>query len=47
MRWACLAHLSETNNRPEVALQTHRQILEDRFPLHVASRTRAGDVLEV
>jgi len=46
MQWACLAHLSEDNNDPEVALQTHRKILGDRFPLHVAGRYEATDVLE-
>jgi len=38
LRWACLAHLSATNNTPELALATHRQILGDGLPLHVASR---------
>jgi phosphoribosyl 1,2-cyclic phosphodiesterase len=47
MRWACLAHLSETNNRPELALATHRQILEDRFPLFLAGRHEPSEVLEV
>ncbi len=47
LKWACLGHLSEENNDPEVALGTHRQILGDRFPLHVASRYRATEVFEV
>ncbi len=47
MEWACLAHLSEENNDPELALRTHRDVLGDRFPLHVASRYRAGDVMEL
>ncbi|MHC4400336.1 MAG: MBL fold metallo-hydrolase [Planctomycetota bacterium] len=47
MRWACLAHLSEENNHPEVALDTHRQILGNRLPLHVAGRYEATDVFEV
>ncbi len=47
MQWACLAHLSEENNDPELALHTHRRVLGERFPLHVASRYRVGDVLEL
>jgi len=27
LQWACLAHLSEENNYPELALQTHRRVL--------------------
>lgn len=38
LQWACLAHLSEDNNRPELALHTHRQVLGQAFTLHVASR---------
>jgi phosphoribosyl 1,2-cyclic phosphodiesterase len=47
MRWACLAHLSESNNAPDIALDTHREILGGRFPLHVATRYHVSDVLEV
>jgi phosphoribosyl 1,2-cyclic phosphodiesterase len=47
MKWACLAHLSEQNNQPELALETHRHVLAGRFPMHVASRYEAGGVLEV
>ncbi|MFH0963978.1 MAG: MBL fold metallo-hydrolase, partial [Planctomycetota bacterium] len=47
LRWACLAHLSEENNRPELALRTHREILGDRLTLHVASRYGPIGPLEV
>lgn len=47
LQWACLAHLSEQNNDPKLALRTHREILGHRLPLHVASRYHATDVLEV
>ncbi len=47
MKWACLAHLSENNNQPELALQTHRRILGNGLPLRVASRYRATGVLEL
>ena len=47
MQWACLAHLSQENNDPEVALRTHRKALGDRFPLHVATRYEATEMLYV
>ena len=47
MRWACLAHLSEQNNDPHLALRTHRAVLGDGLDLHLASRYRASEVLEV
>lgn len=47
LKWACLAHLSAENNDPDLALRTHRRILGDRFPLFVAGRYAATDVLEV
>ena len=43
----CLGHLSEANNNPELALQTHREILGNRVPLFIAGRYRATDMLEV
>lgn len=47
LRWACLAHLSENNNSPEVALQTHAQLLPHGFPIHIAGRYEATEVFEV
>lgn len=47
LRWACLAHLSEHNNEPAVALKTHREVLGNRLPLFVASRYEASGVFEV
>jgi phosphoribosyl 1,2-cyclic phosphodiesterase len=47
LRWTCLGHLSAQNNTPELALRTHRQVLGTGFPLLVASRYNAGEVLEV
>jgi phosphoribosyl 1,2-cyclic phosphodiesterase len=47
LRWACLAHLSEENNSPRRAIRTHRRILGDGLPLHIASRYEATDVLEL
>ncbi len=47
MQWVCLGHLSEENNHAEIAMETHRKILGDRLPLHVASRHRVSEVLRL
>jgi phosphoribosyl 1,2-cyclic phosphodiesterase len=41
LRWACLGHLSEENNTPQIAMTTHRRVLGERFALHLASRCGA------
>jgi phosphoribosyl 1,2-cyclic phosphodiesterase len=38
LQWVCLGHLSGENNEPDLALAAAREILGDRFELHVASR---------
>ena len=47
LKWACLAHLSEQNNHPDVACQTHRKIYRNQFELYVAGRYDATPVLNV
>jgi len=47
LRWACLAHLSETNNEPALALSTHRRTWAKGFPLHVAARHAAVGPFEL
>jgi phosphoribosyl 1,2-cyclic phosphodiesterase len=47
LQWACLGHLSEKNNRPELALGTHREALGDALPLLVAGRYGVSPVLTV
>ncbi len=47
LQWACLAHLSEQNNRPDLALRTHKEILGDAFPLRAASRYEPTGLFEV
>ena len=47
MKWACLAHLSQDNNTPDLAVKTHAQILGKRLPVYVATRYEATEVLEV
>jgi phosphoribosyl 1,2-cyclic phosphodiesterase len=41
LKWLCLGHLSEQNNAPAVALQTHREVLGQQLAIGVASRYRA------
>lgn len=38
LQWACLGHLSEENNRPDLALAAHRAVVPAALPLYVASR---------
>jgi phosphoribosyl 1,2-cyclic phosphodiesterase len=47
MKWACLAHLSEDNNTPALAVKTHRRILGKRLPVFVATRYEASEVMRV
>lgn len=47
LQWACLGHLSEHNNQPDVALATHRETLGDQFPLICADRSAATTVLKI
>ena len=47
LRWACLGHLSAKNNTPEAVLETHRQILGESFPLHIAPRYGVSEMLEL
>ncbi len=46
-RWIALSHLSEQNNRPELALETHRQITGSSFPYVLASRYEVSPCWEV
>ena len=47
MRWACLGHLSEQNNSPDLALETHRSILGRRLPIRLAGRYAATEVMRL
>jgi phosphoribosyl 1,2-cyclic phosphodiesterase len=47
LKWACLAHLSEENNHPELALATNRDTAPAHLPLMVASRYEASGVMTV
>lgn len=45
--WACLGHLSENNNTPQKAFQTCTELVGTEFPLHLAGRHGASEVLTV
>jgi phosphoribosyl 1,2-cyclic phosphodiesterase len=47
LRWACLGHLSEENNTPELALRTQREVVGERFPVYLAGRYQATPIFEV
>ncbi|MHB8899210.1 MAG: MBL fold metallo-hydrolase [Thermoguttaceae bacterium] len=47
LRWLCLAHLSQDNNTPALALAAHQHKLGDQVPIHVASRYEASEVHEL
>jgi phosphoribosyl 1,2-cyclic phosphodiesterase len=45
--WVTLAHLSEQNNNPTLALRTHRRVIGDERPLYVASRYEASPLFSL
>ncbi len=47
LQWACIGHLSEQNNEPSVALDTHRDVLGRSYPLLAASRHEARAFPEI
>jgi len=46
-RWVVLAHLSEENNQPALALEAGHRAVGTSYPLSVASRYDASDLYEV
>ncbi len=46
-RWVALAHLSENNNDPALALETHRRVLGRDYPLTLAGRYGISELLSV
>lgn len=46
-RWAALAHLSENNNDPQLALETSRRTLGADYPLTLAGRYGVSELLSV
>ncbi|MDI9423503.1 MAG: MBL fold metallo-hydrolase [Spirochaetota bacterium] len=47
LRWVCLAHLSQENNTPELALKAHRDALGASVPLYLAPRYDSSPLLKL
>jgi phosphoribosyl 1,2-cyclic phosphodiesterase len=47
LKWACLSHLSEQNNHPDVALNTHRRFGAENIILYTADRYTVSDIFTV
>ena len=47
LQWICLSHLSEQNNTPQLALQTHRNILGPKASITIAPRYAVSDVMQI
>ena len=47
LKWACLAHLSEQNNDPALALRTHRRIVNPALRLWSASRYEPNGIFRI
>ncbi|MCL2624462.1 MAG: hypothetical protein FWD31_12440, partial [Planctomycetaceae bacterium] len=45
LQWACLGHISQESNHPQLVLETHEHILSESLPLHIASRYGASEML--
>lgn len=46
-KWVAVAHLSEENNRPELAIEAHLQAAGRDYPVHHSSRRRCSELLVV
>jgi phosphoribosyl 1,2-cyclic phosphodiesterase len=47
LKWACLSHLSDKNNRPDVALKTHRAVVAGHIKLYTADRYAVSDLFSL
>lgn len=47
LKWLAVAHLSEQNNNPELALDAQRKWVGRTLPVYLSSRYAVGEVLEV
>lgn len=47
LRWVCLGHLSEKNNRPEIAYEVHRKNIRKNIDIFLASRNGCSDIFEL
>ncbi|UCE62266.1 MAG: MBL fold metallo-hydrolase [Phycisphaerales bacterium] len=46
-RWVAVAHLSEENNRPELAVDAQLRAIGNDYPVHLAPRESSSELLEV
>jgi phosphoribosyl 1,2-cyclic phosphodiesterase len=47
LKWACLSHLSDKNNHPDLALRTHRAVVAEHVALYTADRYTASEVFSL
>ena len=47
MKWLALAHLSQDNNTPDIAVETHRATIGKTLPIHLATRFNVSAIWEV
>ena len=47
LKWACLGHLSEKNNDPDVAMRAHHDVLGKSFPVRCADRKAASSAMRI
>lgn len=47
LKWACLAHLSEKNNAPDIAIKTHREVLGNSLPLYTADHNVSTGIFSI
>ena len=47
LEWVAIAHLSENNNDPELALKIHRQYVGKSLPIYRASRYDVSEVMDI
>jgi len=47
LRWACLGHMSEANNTPQLAMKAHRAAIGQGLPIHLAGRYEPTEVLKL
>jgi phosphoribosyl 1,2-cyclic phosphodiesterase len=45
--WITLVHLSEGNNRPDLAIEASRAVVGPEYPLHLAPRDHVSPMLEL
>ena len=47
LKWIAVAHLSEQNNDPDLALEAQREWVGRSFPVYLASRDAVSEVMEI